>query len=131
MVLPCDLIVVYEAMGEPPVEPLESLNLRFLSYKTALMLVLASAKHVGDLHVLSVHPSYIQFGSRVVLRLNAVYTPKVMSGEYSVYSFKLPALSNLSIDSEDIDRRLQETLCEFYGVTSSRRRLCVLLTSFL
>lgn len=49
MVLSWDLIVVLEAMCEPPVEPLESLNVRMLSYKTALLLVIASAKRVGDL----------------------------------------------------------------------------------
>lgn len=34
----------------------ESLDLRMLSSKTILLLSLASAKCVGDLHVLSVHP---------------------------------------------------------------------------
>lgn len=45
-----DLIVVLEAMSEPLFEPLESLDLRMLFYKTILLLVLASAKCVFDLH---------------------------------------------------------------------------------
>lgn len=59
MVPSCDLVL--EAMCEPPFEPLESLDLRMLSYKTALLLAMASAKHVGDLHALSVCPTCIQF----------------------------------------------------------------------
>ncbi len=112
MVPSWDLVVVLEAMCEPPFEPLEALDLRMLSYKTALLLALASAKRVGDLHALSVHPTCVQFaldGSRVVLRPNAAYTPKVLSGAYSALSFELPALSNLSIDSEE-DRKLH-ALC--------------------
>lgn len=87
------LTVVLEAMCEPPFEPLESLDLRMVSYKTSL--ALASVKRVGDVHVLSVHPSCIQFtldGSKVVLHPNVVYMPKVMSGAYSVRSLLLPAL---------------------------------------
>lgn len=102
-------------MCEPAFAPLESLDLRILSYKMALLLPLASAKHVGDLHVLSVHPTCIQFaldGSRVVLRPNAAYTPKVLSGAYSALSFELPTLSNISIDSEE-DRKLH-ALCGLY-----------------
>lgn len=72
-------------MCEPLFEPLESLKLRMLSYKTDLLLTLASTK-VGDLHALSVDPSHIQFGLdglKVVLHPNAAYTLKVMSGAYS------------------------------------------------
>ncbi len=87
---------------------------------------------MGDLQALSVHPTCIQFvldGSRVVLRLNAAYTPKVLSGAYSALSFELPTLSNLSIDSEE-DRKLH-ALCGLYVGMWSRRRLCVLLISCL
>lgn len=107
-----DLITVLEAMCEHPFEPLESADLRMLSYKTALLLALASAKRVGDLHALSVHPSCIQFtpdGSKVVLRPNAAYTPKVLSGAFNALSFELPALSNTPSDSEE-NRKLH-ALC--------------------
>ncbi len=115
MVPSWDLVLVLEAMCEPPFEPLESLDLRMLSYK--MLLALASAKCVGDLPVLSVHPTCIQFvldGSRVVLRPNAAYTPKVLSGAHSALSFVLPALSNLSIDSEE-DRKLH-ALCPEWAI---------------
>lgn len=96
-------------MCEPPFEPLESLDLRMLSYKMALLLLLELAKHMGDLHALSVHPSCMQFAldeSKVALRPNATYTPKVLSGTYNTLPFELPALSTLSAE----DRR-DQALC--------------------
>jgi hypothetical protein len=53
--------VVLEALYMAPFEPMESLDLKIFSYKTSLLMALASAKHVGDLHVLSVHPCCTQF----------------------------------------------------------------------
>jgi hypothetical protein len=36
-----------------PFEPLGSVDLKILSNKTSLLMALASARHVGDLHVLT------------------------------------------------------------------------------
>ncbi len=130
MVPSWDLVVVLEAMCEPPFEPLEALDLRILSYKTALLLALALSKHVGDLNALPVHPTCIHFaldGPRVVLR--PIYKPKVLSGEYSALSVELPALSNLSIDSEE-DRKLH-VLCGLYAGTLSRCGRCIPLINCL
>ncbi len=44
-----------------PFEPIESVDLKLFSYRTALLLALTSAERVGDLHALSVHPSCTQF----------------------------------------------------------------------
>src|SRR4029434_8668178 len=60
---------------------LETVDIKFVSLKTALLLALTSAKRVGDMQALSVSPSCLQFsiaGDRVVMRLNAAYTPKVV-----------------------------------------------------
>lgn len=60
------------------------MDLKTLSYKTALLLALA--KHVSDLHALSVHPSYTQFApnfSKVRIRANAAFIPKVIPITYS------------------------------------------------
>lgn len=91
-------------MCEPLFESLESLELRMLSYKTALLLTLASVKHVSNLHALLVHLSCIQFvldRSKVVLHPNAAYTPKAILGAYSALLFELPALSKVSEKGED------------------------------
>ncbi len=57
----------------PPFELLQSVNLRYLLLKTALV------KQMGDLQVLSVSPSCLQFGpnnSKVVLKPRHGYVPK-------------------------------------------------------
>ncbi|XP_053351317.1 uncharacterized protein LOC128520900 [Clarias gariepinus] len=87
-----DLLLVLEALCGPPFEPVESIDMKILSYKTALLLALASAKRVGDLHALSVHPSCTQFaanGLKVTLQPNAAYVPKIVSTDYSSMVFDL------------------------------------------
>ncbi len=67
---PWDLSTVLRALEGPPFEPLQSLSLRVLSFKTTLLLALASVKRVGDLQALSVNPVCLEFGpndSKVVL----------------------------------------------------------------
>ncbi|KAK5882516.1 hypothetical protein CesoFtcFv8_021095 [Champsocephalus esox] len=52
-----------------------------LSLKTVLLLALASAKRVSDIHALSVHPSCTQFSAgqtRVLLKPNPAFVPKVV-----------------------------------------------------
>lgn len=44
-----DLTLVLKALSDAPFEPLESVSLKLLSPKTALLVALASVKHVGDL----------------------------------------------------------------------------------
>ncbi len=66
-----DLPTVLRALKSPPFEPLQSVDLRPLTVKTALLLALASVKRMGDLQVLSVSPSCLEFGpndSKIVLR---------------------------------------------------------------
>lgn len=50
MALIWNLTLVLDALCEPLFEPLESVDLKVLSYKTALLMALVSAKHVGVLH---------------------------------------------------------------------------------
>ncbi|KAJ8376070.1 hypothetical protein SKAU_G00066500 [Synaphobranchus kaupii] len=52
-----DLQLVLNALTEPPFEPLEGLSLKLLSFKTAFLLAIASARRVSELHALSIHPA--------------------------------------------------------------------------
>lgn len=82
--------MVLEALCAAPFEPLELLDLKSLSYKTSLLMALSSAKRVGDLHALSIHPSCAQFApsdSKVKLRPNKAFAPKVMAISFQVLSF--------------------------------------------
>ncbi len=63
-------------------EPLESAPGRILTLKFTLLLALASFKHVGDLHALSVSESCTEFAPglvKVFLRPRHDYVPKVLS----------------------------------------------------
>ncbi|XP_056093378.1 uncharacterized protein LOC130072339 [Rhinichthys klamathensis goyatoka] len=74
-----DLSMVLEALSQHPFEPLGSISLKLLSFKTALLLALASAKRVSELHALSVHPSCTKFslsGDKVSLKPNPAFMPK-------------------------------------------------------
>ena len=56
-----DLALVLDALTGAPFEPLERVDMRFLSLKAALLLALVTAKRVSDLHVLSIHSECTQF----------------------------------------------------------------------
>ncbi len=75
-----DLPLVLMALNEEPFEPLQSVELKFLSLKTVLLTALASVKRVGDLQAFSVDDSCLEFGpgnSHVILRPRPGYVPKV------------------------------------------------------
>ncbi len=75
-----DLPSVLTALKEEPFEPLQSVELKFLSLKTVLLTALASVKRVGDLQAFSVNDLCLEFGpadSHVVLRPRPGYVPKV------------------------------------------------------
>ncbi len=79
---PWDLEVVLRVLSQPPFEPLVSVDLKELSLKTALLLALASAKRIGDLHAFSVDSDCIRFGPgdcSVTLRPRPGYVPKSLS----------------------------------------------------
>ncbi len=66
-----DLPTVLRALKSPPFEPLKSVDLHPLTLKNALLLALASVKHMGDLQVLSVSPTCLEFdpgNSKVILK---------------------------------------------------------------
>ncbi len=76
---PWDLPTILRALKGPLFEPLQSTSLRSLSFKSALLLALASVKQVGDLQALSINS--LEFGpndSKVVLKLRLGYVPKVL-----------------------------------------------------
>ena len=73
------LLLVLEALVSNSYEPLEGSSLKSLSFKTALLLVLTSAKRVSELCALSVHPSCLLLHgdhSSATLRPNPSFVPK-------------------------------------------------------
>ncbi|KAL0195457.1 hypothetical protein M9458_009029, partial [Cirrhinus mrigala] len=75
-----DLSVVLLGLRRAPFEPLASVKLKYLSFKTSLLIALTSIKRVGDLHAFSVSESCLEFGpadSHVTMRPRPGYVPKV------------------------------------------------------
>ncbi len=75
-----DLSIVLAGLQRGPFEPLDSVELKFLSLKTALLTALTSFKWVGDLQAFSVSEECLVFGpvySHVVLRPRPGYVPKI------------------------------------------------------
>ncbi len=90
-----DLSIVLAGLQWGPFEPLDSVELKFLSAKTALLTVLTSIKRVGDLQVflvseecLVIRPAY----SDVVLRPRPGYVPKVPTTPFRDQVVNLQAL---------------------------------------
>lgn len=99
---PWDLELVLRAMEKAPFEALETADLKWLSFKTALLLALASAKRVGELHALSVHQDLCRFlpeGAGVVMHLNPAFLPKVTSSWHSNQAMELRSLSSTQKES--------------------------------
>lgn len=72
-----DLALVLDVLTRPPFEPLESVELKILSYKTILLVALTTAKRVSDIHALSVCKECMRFeGNKVVLKPNPAFLPK-------------------------------------------------------
>ncbi len=96
-----DLPSVLTALKEEPFEPLQSVELKFLSLKTVLLTALASVKRVGDLQAFSVDDLSLEFGpadSHVVLRSRPGYVPKVPTTPFRVQVVNLQALPREEAD---------------------------------
>ncbi len=126
---PWDLEVVLRALSQPPFEPLTSVGLKELSLKTTLLLALASAKRIGDLHAFSVDSDCIRFGPgdcSVTLRPRMGYVPKSLSTSFKTQTVSLSALSSESTASREADT--QTSVCPvralriYIGLSASFRQ---------
>ncbi len=96
-----DLPSVLSALRGAPFEPLQSVELKFLSLKTVLLTALATVKRVGDLQAFSVDDSCLEFGpgdSHVVLRPRPGYVPKVPTMPFRDQVVNLQALPREEAD---------------------------------
>ncbi len=96
-----DLSIVLAGLQRGPCEPLDSVELRYLSVKTALLTALTSIKRVGDLQAFSVSEECLVFGpdySHVVLRPRPGYVPKVPTTPFRDQVVNLQALPSEEAD---------------------------------
>ncbi len=85
-----DLSIVLAGLQGGPFEPLDSVELKFLSLKTALLTALSSIKWVGDLQAFSVSEECLVFGP--------VYVPKVPTTPFRDQVVNLQALPSEEAD---------------------------------
>ena len=107
-----DLSVVLDALSHHPFEPLEAVGMTFVSLKVVLLLALTTAKRVSDLQALSIRPSCLQFApgiSKVCLRPNPAFVPKVVESTYRCLTVELSAFHPPPFSSAE-EQRLN-TLC--------------------
>ncbi len=96
-----DLYIVLVVLQRGPFEPLDSVELKYLSAKTALLTALTSIKRVGDLQAFSVSEECLVFGpdySHVVLRPRPGYVPKVPTTPFRDQVVNLQALPSEEAD---------------------------------
>ncbi len=96
-----DLSIVLAGLQRGPFEPLDSVELKFLSAKTALLIALTSIKRVGDVQAFSVSEECLVFGpdySHVVLRPRPGYVPKVPTTPFRDQVVNLQALPSEEAD---------------------------------
>ncbi len=96
-----DLSIILAGLQRGPFEPLDSVELKFLSLKTALLTALTSIKRVGDLQAFSVSEECLVFGpvySHVVLRPRPGYVPKVPTTPFHDQVVNLQALPSEEAD---------------------------------
>ncbi len=95
-----DLSIILAGLQRGPFEPLDSVELKFLSLKTALLTALTSIKWVGDLQEFSVSEECLvfEFYSHVVLRPRPGYVPKVPTTPFRDQVVNLQALPSEEAD---------------------------------
>ncbi len=96
-----DLSIVLAGLQRGPFKPLDSVELKFLSLKTALLISLTSIKRVGDLQAFSVSEECLVFRpvySHVVLRPRPGYVPKVPTMPFRNQVVNLQALPSEEAD---------------------------------
>ncbi len=96
-----DLFIVLAGLQMGPFEPLDSVELKFLSLKTAVLTALSSIKWVGDLQAFSVSEECLVFGpvySHVVLRPWLGYVSKVPTMPFRDQVVNLQALPSEEAD---------------------------------
>lgn len=80
-----DLSLVLAFLCSPQFEPLQSIDIKWMSLKTSFLLAIATAKRVSELHALSVSERCLRWlpdDSGVVLRPNPSFLPKVLLPQF-------------------------------------------------
>ncbi|XP_077152136.1 uncharacterized protein LOC143816067 [Ranitomeya variabilis] len=131
---PWDLNLVLDALTEPPFEPLDSISIKNLTLKTALLLALTSARRVSDIHALSVDPPYLMIlQDKIVLKPDPAYLPKVATKFHRTQEIYLPSFYENPASEEERKYHsldVKRAILEYLDRTQSWRQSRALFISF-
>ena len=101
------LSLVLRALREPPFEPLHSISLKALTFKTVFLLALASGRRRSEIHALDTRSGFIQWrGDQVILRTD----PRFLAKNQVLGSLAQPIIIK-AIDSFVGSDRSERLLC--------------------
>ncbi|XP_062831463.1 uncharacterized protein LOC134297541 [Anolis carolinensis] len=99
------LELVLSQLASAPFEPMASADLHLLSWKTAFLIAITSARRPSELAALRVDEPYLRFHhDRAVLRPDITFLPKVVSAFHLNQNIILPAF--FPNPSSSLERRL-------------------------
>ncbi|KAH1165031.1 hypothetical protein KIL84_022590 [Mauremys mutica] len=86
-----DLNLVLSRLTGPPFEPMATCSLLYLSWKTAFLIGITSARHISKIRALTSEPPYTVFHKdKVQLRPHSTFLPKVVSSFHVNQDIFLP-----------------------------------------
>ena len=95
-----DLPTVLLSLSNHPFEPIEGIDLKFLTLKTVFLVAIGSANRVHELKALDCRPAFCQFGpNEVTLRTRDGFRPKVVKPSNMNKVLHFTALSSLQNES--------------------------------
>jgi hypothetical protein len=125
LVPPWDLPTVLDALAEHPFEPIETIPLNLLSYKTAFLVAIASAGRTCELKAFDRRPLYCTISARgVVLRVPQAFRPKVVRPENMARTMDFAPIQS---DEGELDERSRK-VCVCRAVQEYIRRTDPVLT---
>lgn len=134
LIPPWDLNLVLSALSGPPFEPLEDSSIRHLTFKSAFLLAITTARRVGEIQAFSSKPPYLTvLDDQIILRLHPSFLPKVVSKFHRQQDIILPSFcSNPSSAKEEEFHSLDVRRCilKYLQVTRDFRKDDNLLVQF-
>ena len=126
-----DLSLVLRALTLPPYEPLAEASPLHLTLKAVFLLLLASARRVGDIHAIDPRRTVVS-PTAMILQPKAGYIPKSAStaeGQDRYSPIVVRRLSNLASEPEDMKLCPVRTLLAYdnYAKRLKKRRKCFFL----
>ncbi|CAJ0948491.1 unnamed protein product [Ranitomeya imitator] len=125
---PWDLNLVLNTLCKTPYLLSEDMNIANLSFKTAFLIAITSAKRLREMQALSIQNPYLQiFDDRIVFKLNPAFLPKdCITAFYSIFSsqegvavgiYQPIEINVQTADGELVCRCYKMNKC-IYGLTS-------------